>query len=450
MRSDLLPHYVAHVRELADRTRRALASAEFDGLAIHSGTPLLRSVFDDNSWPLRLVPHFQHWAHLPWPDAVLAFDGGARPRLFYSRDRSFWERPVEPDFAAMGQALELVEVESFQKLKGEIAAGPRRAFIGENRGRGIELGFAEGSINPPALMAALDELRVHKTPFERACIAEANRIAARGHAAVARAFQGGERSELRLHLAYLEATEQDDPETPYKNIVAIGDHAATLHHVHYARGKKGDSLLLDAGACFLGYASDITRTMVAPGGDAGRTAFSGLIRAMEELQQALCAGASVGRPYEDLHDESHRRMAHVLCSAGIVKMSEEEAVQSGVTRQFYPHGLGHSLGLQTHDVGCAKVKPRSDNPFLRNTRKIEPEQVFTIEPGLYFIDTFMEALAGGPHRARIDWSLVEALKPFGGIRIEDDVRVLEASSAAAATGRPPMPVENLTRAVLPA
>ena len=80
-----------------------------------------------------------------------------------------------------------------------------------------------------------------------------------------KAFDGGARSELELHLAYLGATRQDDQETPYKNIVALGRNAAMLHHVSYGRdATRAESLLVDAGASYLGYCSDITRTWARP------------------------------------------------------------------------------------------------------------------------------------------------------------------------------------------
>jgi Xaa-Pro dipeptidase len=432
VRSDLLQLYQAHVAEIGRRAVAALARSGFDGVVIHSGSLNKRSLFDDVYWPLRLVPHFQHWAYLPWPDAVLSFREGARPRVFYVRDRSFWERPEEPDFDALGATLDLVELSRFEQIKDEIAGPGRRAVIAEDLARAAQLGFDAPSTNPPDLLRELDAARVHKTPFEIECIQAANRIAVRGHRAVRQAFEGGERSEFRLHLAYLEATEQDDTETPYKNIVAIGEHAATLHHIQYRRSPLSgpQSLLLDAGATFLGYASDITRTYA--GADAAD--FRALIAALEALQQDTCRAVQIGRPYESLHDESHRRMAKVLKDAGILRASEEVAVTAGITRMFFPHGLGHSLGLQTHDVGCARIKPRGDNPFLRNTSTIEPAQVFTVEPGLYFIDTFMESLAAGPHRDAVDWKRVDSLRPFGGIRIEDDILV-----------RAEGPAENLTR-----
>jgi Xaa-Pro dipeptidase len=90
-----------------------------------------------------------------------------------------------------------------------------------------------------------------------------------------------------------------------------------------------------------------------------------------------------------------------------------------------PHGLGHSLGIQVHDVGCRTVPPRADNPYLRNTTRITPGQVFTIEPGCYFIPELMAELRSSPVADRVNWDLIADVSDFGGVRIEDDVAVLE-------------------------
>jgi Xaa-Pro dipeptidase len=110
-----------------------------------------------------------------------------------------------------------------------------------------------------------------------------------------------------------------------------------------------------------------------------------------------------------------------------------------VTRAFFPHGLGHSLGLQTHDVGCGLRPPRGDNPFLRNTSDVAVGQVFTIEPGVYFIEALLGPLRTSVAAGLVDWSLVEALAPLGGVRIEDDLHVVGGAPAA----------RNLTREHLP-
>jgi Xaa-Pro dipeptidase len=276
-------------------------------------------------------------------------------------------------------------------------------------------------------MKALDRLRVHKTPYEIAAIDEANRIAAVGHRAVRDAFVAGDKSELDLHLLFLAATAQDDPETPYKNIVALGENAATLHHISYrkkAKSRPAESLLLDAGAACNGYCSDVTRTYVK-GAGATADAFADLLARTEAMQQRLCAGAVAGKPYEALHEDAHRQIAQILSDMRIATVGAEEVVATGISRAFFPHGLGHSLGLTCHDAGCAEVKPKPNNPFLRNTTTISVDQVFTIEPGIYFIEMLLGPLRHGPHAAKVDWSLVDTLATLGGIRIEDDVQVLD-------------------------
>jgi Xaa-Pro dipeptidase len=190
---------------------------------------------------------------------------------------------------------------------------------------------------------------------------------------------------------------------------------------------------VDAGAGFAGYGSDITRTWVK-GGGAAASAFAGLVEGLEAMQQRLCGMVRVGLAYEELHDESHRQAADVLRAVGISSLPADELVSSGVTRAFYPHGLGHSLGLQTHDVGCALRPPRKDNPYLRNTTNVAQDQVFTIEPGIYFIEALLGPLRHSPD---IDWKLVDALAALGGVRIEDDI-VVQANG-----------IRNLTREVLP-
>jgi Xaa-Pro dipeptidase len=123
----------------------------------------------------------------------------------------------------------------------------------------------------------------------------------------------------------------------------------------------------------------------------------------------------------------------VLHELGIGRARPEELVDRGVTRALFPHGLGHSLGVTVHDVGMKLRPPRDDNKYLRNTSVIEPGQVFTIEPGIYVIDALVRPLRDGEHRDLIDWAALDELRPFGGIRIEDNV-VVEARG-----------VRNLTR-----
>jgi len=432
----LLALYTEHQAWLRRQTEAVLASEKLDALVIHAGRPRLRTRFDDQYWPLRVVPHFQHWLPLVEADATLVIRAGHKPRLLRLAERNFWEQPAPQAHDFWRAFFDEESFSDFESLRRALPTGTV-AIVAEDDTEAARFGV--GSANPPSLLHALDQLRTTKSAYEVACLREANRIAALGHSAVASAFLGdqpGNYSELDLHLLFLGATSQDDPETPYKNIVALNEHAATLHHIAYARRpthRAAESLLLDAGATFLGYCSDITRTHVR----GGVGVFGELVVGVDALQQRLCAAAVVGRPYETLHDEAHTEIGRLLVSLGLLRTSVDEAVSTGLTRAFLPHGLGHSLGLQCHDVGCADMKPRADNPFLRNTAPISVGQTFTVEPGVYFVDMLLQPLRQGSDAGRVDWQLCDELALLGGVRVEDDLHVVAAG-----------PPENLTREVL--
>lgn len=440
MSAELNALYAEHLRALADAYGATLEAQGFDALVIHGGVARKRSEYDDQYWSLRATPHFQHWVPLSEPDAALVLRAGRAPTLVRVPCTSFWEAPPPPPSDHFLAHVETLTLASADALRAQLPPG-RVAFVGEDLAQAARWGFDPERCNPEGLLRALDALRTRKSAYERWCIAEANRRAAPGHLALREAFLAGPCTELDLHLAYLRATAQDDAETPYKNIVALDRNAATLHHIAYARGTSlhATALLVDAGATCMGYCSDITRTWVRDDGGEASTRFAEMVRGLDAMQQALCAQVTVGQGYESLHDRAHDALGALLASLGVLRCGAEEAVRCGITRAFLPHGLGHSLGLQCHDVGCAVVRPRADNPFLRNTSVIEPGQVFTIEPGVYFIDGLLRPLREGEHGAKVDWSLVDALAPFGGVRIEDDLFV---------TADPARPVENLTRSAL--
>ncbi len=179
--------------------------------------------------------------------------------------------------------------------------------------------------------------------------------------------------------------------------------------------------MIDAGGKCNGYHSDITRTYSAVPGDD----FDDLINALDEKQQALISDIGLGLSYLDLHERMHHDIAEQLVAYGIVTCSEEAAFHQRITDAFIPHGHGHLLGLQTHDVGgrltatqAEKIAPSDRFPTLRLTRKIEANQVFTVEPGIYFIPMLLDSVE---NPSDIDRERFQAFVRFGGIRIEDNI-----------------------------
>jgi Xaa-Pro dipeptidase len=421
--------YPEHLEVLQRGYEAALAAHGFDAVVLCSGTAAARSRFDDQAWPLLPTPAFAHWCPLVEADAFLVIAAGKRPRLVRTIVDDYWETIAPPESGHFWPCFELVEVAAGRAAEG--LPGGNVALI--TRDDAAPAG-APGAVNPPALLAALDLLRTRKSAYEIECLAEASRRAVRGHRKIAELFKTTAPSELELHLAYLAASEQDELWAPYKGIVALGAHAAVLHHQAYSRERiTGDtSLLVDAGAKYLGYGSDITRTHVRGDGVAARR-YADLLERVEALQQDIIGRIKPGLPYEDLHDATHHLVAVALHELGIGRAKPDELVARGVTRAVFPHGLGHSLGVTVHDVGMKPRPPRPENKHLRNTSVIEPGQVFTIEPGIYVIDRLLAPLASDDRKGLLDWGAIEELRPFGGIRIEDNI-VVE-----------PRGIRNLTR-----
>jgi Xaa-Pro dipeptidase len=426
----LATSYPTHLDTLQHGYEAALATTGYDAVVLCSGTPASKNRFDDQAWPLSPTPAFTHWCPLAEADAYVVVQPGKRPALVRTVVEDFWETIAPPESDHFWTGFDVAEVAA-GRARDRLPHG-KLAIVTRDPDAAGGLG---GDVNPPALIAALDALRTRKTAYEIACQVEATRRGVRGHRAAAARFATGEPvSELELHLAFLAASGQDDAWTPYKSIVALGPHASVLHYVAYeTRPVAVDtSLLVDAGARYLGYGSDITRTYTRGDTPAAKR-FAALVARLDAVQQDICGRVRPGMAYEELHDQSHRLIADVLIDAGIGRGSAAELVDRGVTRALFPHGLGHSLGVVTHDVGMKPRAPRPDNPYLRNTSTIEIGQVFTIEPGVYFIDALLAPLRADDRNSLVDWASIDELRRFGGIRIEDNV-VVEARG-----------VRNLTR-----
>ena len=259
---------------------------------------------------------------------------------------------------------------------------------------------------------------------------------AAGHVAAEAAFRNG-KSEFDIHRAYCKAVNHIEAELPYDNIIALNEHGAVLHYTNLDRATPDEarSFLIDAGAQVHGYASDITRTYSRED-----RRFQELIDRMDAMELAILDKVQAGVDYRDLHVHAHKMLAELLVDAELATGDPNTLLETGVTSAFFPHGLGHLLGIQVHDVGGHQgnesgtiIDPPSGHPFLRLTRVLEENMVLTIEPGLYVIDMLLENLRGTPGEALVNWATVGWLRPYGGIRIEDDIRVK-------ANG-----VENLTR-----
>lgn len=434
MTDRLVDLYPAHLQTLKERHDRALAATRFDHLIIFAGA--LRYMFlDDNAYPFKPNPHFKSWVPvIDNPNCYLIYTPGQMPRLLFFQPADYWYKPAETPTGPWVRQFDLRIIRTPEEAKEHFPRTGRIAFIGEPEGE------HPGELNPPALLNVLHYDRAWKTPYEIECLRRANRIGARGHRAAERAFRAGA-SEYEMHLEYLKAINHTEEELPYSNIIGLNEHAAVLHYLNHDRDHLDEpqrySFLIDAGASVNGYASDITRTY-----SQRDDTFEQMIEAFQAGQQQVCAAVKPNVRFPDLHMLAHRKIAEILQQFEITRdIDADGIVQKRISATFFPHGLGHYLGLQVHDVGGFMADPSGQtipkpegHPYLRITRIVDTNQVFTIEPGLYFIDLLLNELKKSDNAKYINWPKVDEFHKFGGIRIEDNVVVTP-------TGH-----ENLTRA----
>ncbi|MEM9554366.1 MAG: Xaa-Pro dipeptidase [Acidobacteriota bacterium] len=410
----------------------AAAGAAFDGVAFHAGSAAHYHA-DDRAVPFVPAQHCRRWVPpLASPDSLIVARPGRPLLVVRACPQDYWYDTAPPPPSYWEDAVQLEQVERFEQVPDVVGALDGIAYVGPSPAAAASLGLEGDAVEPPALLAPLDWYRATKTEFEIAVLRQAIERAAAGHRAGRDTFLAGG-SERDAYRAYLEAGDLLESDMPYDAIIAFDDKAAILHY----QRKRGDgpaaaSLLLDAGADVDGYAADITRTWWRDAARGGvHNAFKALVRGVDALERDLVAMVRPGRSFVDLHLEAHRRVAALLGEVGVISASVEEAVERRLTRVFFPHGLGHLLGLQVHDVGGQQtaptggVTPPPDDHVLRNTRTLEPGQVTTIEPGLYFVPMLLDPQREGELADLVDWSLVDALIPFGGVRIEDDILCTE-------------------------
>jgi Xaa-Pro dipeptidase len=424
-------HYAEHIETLVKRHDQALQQAGANHAVIYSGNPRI-AFLDDYQMPFKANPHFVSWAPLiRLPFSYIVYTPGETPVLIYFQPHDYWHVvPGAPD-GYWTKHFDIRIVHTLEEVAANLPADREKCIlVGEIEDDALAFGIER--VNPTTAINILHYARGVKTRYELAAMRLASQRGVQGHLAAEVAFRDG-KSEFDIHRAYCKAVSHTEPELPYGNIVGLNEHGAVLHYTDFDREAPAESrsFLIDAGAQVHGYASDITRTY--SNGDAR---FQALIDRMETMQRDIISQVQAGIDYRDLHLTTHTMLAAVLNDAELATGDPGTLLETGVTSAFFPHGLGHLLGIQVHDVGGfmeneggTTIDPPSGHPFLRLTRVLEDDMVLTIEP-----DMLLEKLKGTPAESHVNWETVDWLRPFGGIRIEDNIRVL-------ANGQ-----ENLTQA----
>ncbi|KAK6069933.1 metallopeptidase family M24 [Seiridium cupressi] len=281
---------------------------------------------------------------------------------------------------------------------------------------------------------AIDEARVVKDEYEIALIRKANIISGAAHNAVFESVKKA-KNEFELEGVFLgECNRRGAKKQAYPSIVASGRAAATLHYVHnnrdlHDKGAAKDLLLLDAGAEWDCYSADITRTFPISGKftEKSRAIYDIVLKMQDDCIAILKEGVA----WDDVHLLAHKIAIDGLLSLGVLKGDKNEILKARTSAAFLPHGLGHYLGMDTHDTGG---HPNYSDPdplfrYLRVRRNLPAGSVITVEPGIYFCEFIIRPYLKDPkHSQFIDENVLEGYWDVGGVRIEDNILITKDGS----------------------
>jgi Xaa-Pro aminopeptidase/Xaa-Pro dipeptidase len=437
--------------------RRQLLAAIDTPVLLMAGGWISRN-YPANWSPYRADSTFLFFFPQPEPNSAALFDPKDGSVTLFLDERTqadaLWHGPV-PSFADMKKALGVTAVEKRADLKQFVAkkCGKRKVHalpIADARATaealaitGEKLDFYDSArIADEDLLFAIAKLRNHRAPEELAEMRRAAAITREAHTvAMARTRPGIYEQEL---VGHVEGTFARNGCVPaYNTILSV--RGEVLHNTTHANLLHDtDLVLLDAGAEMAsGYCADVTRTWPVNGhfSPEARDVYDVVLAA----EKAAIAAVKPGARYRDLHLLACRVLADGLVQMGLMKGDADSLVESGAHAMFFPHGTGHLLGLDVHDmeafgdrIAYGPGRQRSEQfgtAYLRLDLDLEPGMCFTIEPGVYFVPAILRDPAFKKQfKGQIDFARTEhfltmnSLRGFGGIRIEDDVLCTESGA----------------------
>jgi Xaa-Pro aminopeptidase len=278
------------------------------------------------------------------------------------------------------------------------------------------------------LRYALNDIRRRKDEVELARMRRAEQATSAGFATVVPLIEPG-RSERELQIELEAAFFRNGGDfLAFDSIVGAGPNSAVLHFPPTSRPLvDGDLVLIDAGAEYRGYASDITRTYPASGHfTPEQQEIYAIVRTALEKATVRC---TPGTEWRDVHRTASLVIAEGLVGLGLLRGEPESVVERGAQAVFFPHGVGHMVGLGIRDAGGAKrgrEPAENEFPRLRVDLPLEAGHVFTVEPGIYFVPALIQD-PGFRERYgdAVDWARAESTGDFGGIRIENNVLITD-------------------------
>ncbi|MCX6367108.1 MAG: aminopeptidase P N-terminal domain-containing protein [Armatimonadetes bacterium] len=396
------------------RVRTAATWGIHDELVlIHAGGQLGRPGMQDQCYPYRAHPHFRWLTGLSVRDAVLAFDPSEGWTEFF------------PTITPMDTVWE-----GLLPLNRGRALSELPAWLEKRQDKTITHLGAGHDQTTSLLEQRLLEARRPKDEAELLLMYKAVTATAAGFAAARDILRDG-LTERELQIEIETAFARNGATgVAYDTIVGFGPTSAIFHAEPGSRALKlGEQVLIDAGAEVEGYCADVTRTLPGPGGFTSQQAE--IYALLDRVERACCDACRPGVEWHEIHRMAARGIAAGLRELGILRATPEEALETEAIALFFPHGVGHLVGLGVRDASgvgpgrgekrrCCGVTPRCD-------LALEPGFLVTVEPGIYFIPTLLnDPVNRERFAAQVDWPTLDKWLVPGGFRIEDDILVSDS------------------------
>lgn len=406
-----------------------------------------------NPYPYRADSNFMYFFERPEPGSAALFDPADHSVTLFlparSLDDVIWHGVVESFEAAQKRhgVSAVLEVEQLETHLARLAKGRQLAALAVadhhalTRARAItgeDLSFEDDArLGSWSVMRAIAQQRLIKSEDEIAVMRHTARVTHEAHVLAMKYSRPGVKEQVIA--GHVEGTFARHGCVPaYGTILSV--RSEVLHnHAHEQVLQEGDMLLLDAGAedSVTGYCSDVTRCWPIGGSFTaeGRAVYEAVLKA----QEASILAVKPGLRFRFLHLQASRVMAEALVAMGLLKGNVDALVEAGAHAVFYPHGLGHQIGLDVHDLESFGDRVHYPNGRTRSTQfgtkylrmdlDLVEGMTFTIEPGLYFVPAILRSPEiRAQFKGLVDFDRAEAFlamnhgRGFGGIRIEDDVR----------------------------
>lgn len=417
------------------------------GLLLFPGNSEIGMNYAGNPYPFRQDSNFLYFFGIAQPGLFATIDAESGQSILFGDELTMedivWTGP-QPSLVELADRVGVDKVLPSAELAGYVekaASGGATLHFAppyrhDNMLKLLQLtgiGLAEQKASAStALIRAIVAQRAHKSEEEVACIEEAVNITRSMHLGVMMAAREGKKESELAGIA-LGISYGLGRGVAYGIILSVNGHI--LHnHSHGNTLKKGQLVLGDFGAeAKSHYAGDITRTF--PVDKKFTQKQRDIYQIVLDAENNAIASLKPGVKYLDVHLAASRQMAEGLKELGLMKGDVDEAVAQGAHALFFPHGLGHMMGLDVHDmedlgeqfVGYSEEMQRSTQfgtAYLRLARALEPGFVLTVEPGIYFIPELIDQWqAAGKFSDFINYEKVNEYRDFGGVRIEDNVLI---------------------------